>query len=280
MKALINWIISATGMLAFIYLLIVIAMYTYQRRLMYLPDTAPHTPAELGFSDVQTAIIPTPDGQKLQSWYLPAQPNQPTILFFHGNAGSIAGRANRMAFYRHQGYGAFFVSYRGYGGSTGSPDETGLVTDALAAYDWLVGKGLEGESIIVVGESLGAAVSVRLALQRKIRALVLEAPFTSTIDVAKDVYWWLPVNLLMKDRFETIKIIDQIDVPLLIIHGGADELTNVGQSKDLYAQAKQPKTLKILSGVSHNGLFDGDTWPLEKAFFSSLISPADAPNPA
>ncbi len=270
MKSIMNWLISVVVVLAVAYLAIVIGMYTYQRKLMYLPDTLHHTPGQAGLVGISEITITTKDGERLQAWHLPATNGQPTILYLHGNGGSIAGRAGRLAYYQRQGVGALFVSYRGYGSSTGAPDEGGLVNDALAAHDWLQQQKIPPENIVLVGESLGAAVAARLALQRHVRGLVMESPFTSTIDIAKDVYWWLPIDLLMKDRFETIKIIQKVDVPILIVHGEKDEITNVAQGRALFEKANQPKKLAIINGASHNDLSVQSTWQLEQDFIKSL----------
>ncbi|VAV97582.1 hypothetical protein MNBD_ALPHA08-781 [hydrothermal vent metagenome] len=270
MKTEMSWLISIVVVLGTAYLAIMVAMYVFQRGFMYLPDRQAYSPGDVGLSGIEEITISTADGERLQGWYLPAKTGQPTILFFHGNGGSIAGRAERLAFYQAKGLGALFVSYRGYGKSTGTSTETGLVNDGLASYDWLLQKNIAAESIVVIGESLGAAVSVRLTLQRHVRALIIEAPFTSAVDVAKSVYWWLPVDLLMKDRFETIKIIDQVKVPLLVIHGEMDEITNVEYGKKLFEKANQPKTLKIIKGGTHNGIFVKSTWQMEVDFIKSL----------
>lgn len=276
-----NWLISTATIASIAYLGIVIGMYSYQRDLMYLPNSPVSIPAPIKLTGVEEIRFATTDGENLHAWYLAAKTGQPTILFFHGNAGSITERIERLAYYQTQGFGALYVSYRGYGKSTGKPTETGLVSDALASYDWLKQKGLMAKNIIVVGESLGAAVSVRLAVQREIKALIIEAPFTSTIDVAKATYWWLPVDFLIKDRFETIKIIDQVKVPLLIVHGGMDEITNVDQGRKLFEKAREPKTLKIIEGVNHNDLFVEPVWQMETDFIEAVMTtPATAQDPA
>lgn len=276
-----NWLVSLATLASLAYLAIAVGMYSYQRKLMYLPNSPVSIPAPIELTGIKDIRITTSDGETLQTWYLKAQTDQPTILFFHGNAGSIAERIERLAYYQAQGFGALFVSYRGYGNSTGKPTEAGLVSDALASYDWLKQKGLSAQNIVVVGESLGAAVSVRLAVQRDIKALIIEAPFTSTIDVAKATYWWLPIELLIKDRFETIKIIDQVKAPLLIVHGEMDEITSVDQGRKLFAKAGEPKTLKILAGVNHNDLFVEPVWQMETDFIKGVMAaPTTGPDPA
>ena len=148
----------------------------------------------------------------------------PTILYFHGNAGEIGDRPLRFNYYHSRGFGVAYLSYRGYGGSSGSPSEAGLITDATAAYDWLIAKGVEPSRIAVLGESLGSGVAVQLAAKREVGAVALEAPYTSTVDVAANIYWWLPVHALMKDQFKSMDFISAVVAPLLIIHGDQDDL--------------------------------------------------------
>jgi len=275
-----NWLITIASLVCCVYLAIVAGMYFYQRSFMYFPDRQNHSPAKVGLSGVSAKIIATHDAQHLQVWYVAAKPGQPTILYLHGNAGSIADRTDRIAFYQHQGLGALFLSYRGYGTSTGTPSEEGLVTDALAAHDWLVQAGITSENIILVGESIGAGVAAQLALKRHVKAVIMEAPFTSAMDVARTVYWWLPVDLLMKDRFETIAIINQIKAPILIVHGEEDEITPVEQARQLFAKAREPKTLNIIKGASHNGILVETVWHEELEFIKALKPPATEQDPA
>jgi len=265
-----NWLLSGMAALGISYLVIVAGMYTFQRSFLYLPDKQHFSPDEAGLSGIKALTITTSDGEHLQAWYLPATAGQPTILYLHGNAGSIVGRTERLRFYQRQGVGALFVSYRGYGSSSGSPNQSGLINDALAAYDWLVQENIAAEKIAVLGESLGSGVAVQLALQRPLRAVILEAPFTSTMAVAKVIYWWLPIDLLMKDRFESIAVIDKVAAPILIVHGAEDEITDVEQGKQLFDKAAQPKSLEIIKGASHEGISFEDTWRKELAFIESV----------
>ena len=280
MKRDMNWLFSTLALVCVCYLSIVAGMYILQRGFMYLPDKHDYSPANVGLSGVDVIGIETSDGEHLQAWHLPAKPGQPTILYLHGNAGSIASRAERLAFYQQHGLGALLVSYRGYGTSSGTPSQDGLVNDALASHDWLVQADIMPDNIIVLGESLGAGVAAQLAIKRPLRAVIMEAPFTSTMDVARSVYWWLPVDLLLKDRFETIAIIDQIKAPILIVHGEKDEITPVEQARQLFAKAREPKTLYIIKNASHNGISVEAVWQREQAFIDSLIALATAPDPS
>ncbi len=254
--------------LAIIYTAVLMVMYVSQRSHLYFPLKVKQSPADIGLTGINAVIISTIDGEKLQAWHLAAQTGQPTILFFHGNAGFIGHRAQRLLFSQKQGIGALFVSYRGYGASSGSTTEKGLINDALSSYDWLVENNIEPRRIAVLGESLGSAVAVQLAARRSVIAAVLEAPFTSVADVARTLYWWLPVNLLLKDRFETIRAIKHINAPVLIVHGQRDEIINVSHGKRLFEAASQPKELSIVKGGTHNGFSNKDVWINELAFIN------------
>ncbi|MGB6346744.1 MAG: alpha/beta fold hydrolase [Methyloceanibacter sp.] len=125
------------------------------------------------------------------AWHAPAKDNKPTILYFHGNAANAANRASRIETIRESGFGVFYLNNRGYGGSGGSPTEEHNVADAIAAYDHLVGLRVPAGKIVAYGESLGSGQAVRLAAARAVSAVVLEAPLTSTVDVARSIYFWL-----------------------------------------------------------------------------------------
>ena len=125
-----------------VYALIAGFMFFNQRQLLYHPDIKQVDPATLGITGAEVTAITTPDGEKLVAWYAPAPAGRPTVLFLHGNAGSIAERPLRFQYYRKAGFGVLYLSWRGYGGSTGQPSERGLMVDADAAYDWLMAKGV------------------------------------------------------------------------------------------------------------------------------------------
>jgi fermentation-respiration switch protein FrsA (DUF1100 family) len=255
-----------------LYGLIVLLMYLFQRNLQYHPENKGLTPASVGLSDVHDLRLATPDGESIRAWHLPAPAGRPTILFFQGNAGEIGDRPARMAFYREQGFGALFVSYRGFGGSTGSMTEAGLITDALTAHDWLLAQGITADKILVVGESLGTGVAVQLAAQRPVRAVALEAPYTATVDVGAEIYWWLPVRWLMKDRFPSRDFIGRLDMPLLIIHGDADRLIPVHHGRRLFDLAPEPKEIEIIPGGGHDVILEPVVWEREVAFFERVLA--------
>ena len=254
-----------------VYTIATLAMYVFQRKLQYHAANKGLTPQSVGIADASVETLTTADGEKLIFWYVPAKAGMPTILYFHGNAGEIGDRPLRFNFYHSRGFGVAYLSYRGFGGSSGSPSEAGLMVDANAAYDWLLAKGVEPGRIALLGESLGSGVAVQLAAKREVGALALEAPYTSTVEVAAKIYWWLPVHALMKDQFKSIDFVAAVVAPLLIIHGEADGLIPVEFGRRLFAAANQPKEVEIVQGFGHDVLFEETTWAREVEFFARVI---------
>ena len=242
------------------YLMILLYMYVQQRSLQYFPGREGTPPEALGLSGVSEHRVKTADGETIVLWHSPARPGQPTILFFHGNGGEISGRHERMSFYQSQGIGALFVSYRGYGASTGKISEQGFLTDALTAYEFLLARGVEPEKVALVGESLGTGVAAPLAALRPVGAMVLEAPFTAAVDVAAEIYPWLPVRWLMKDQFRSRDVIGRVRAPLLILHGDADGVIPVAHGRRLFELANEPKELEILPGGDHDAIGSPAVW--------------------
>ncbi|MEQ1711439.1 MAG: alpha/beta fold hydrolase, partial [Hyphomicrobium sp.] len=198
-------LLKAVIALAGLYALVVVATYYLQRKLLYFPDTRRMTPESLGLAGVQEIEIRTPDGETVVAWYGAAQPGQPTLLYYHGNAGSLANRSERFAKYLARGRGMLMMTYRGYGGSSGKPSEAVNVADAALAYERLRGMGVAAEDIILYGESLGSGVAVQIAARHTVGGIVLDAPYTSIVDVAEQVYPILPARWLMTDRYETMR---------------------------------------------------------------------------
>lgn len=256
------------------YILIAAIMYVTQRSFLYFPDHEGLSASAAGLTGVTDVKLATKDGETLQAWYAPARPGKPTILFFHGNGGEISQRAERFAAFQGQGFGVFFLSYRGYGASTGSPSETGLMTDAFAAYDGLIAQGVKPETLVLVGESLGTGVAVQLAAERSVRALALEAPYSSAASVAGERYWWLPVRLLMKDKFDSLAFIKKVTAPLLIIHGDLDRAIPLHEGQTLFALANEPKQIVVVPDGTHGVIFSSDTWEREMRFFERYVSGA------
>ena len=204
--ALISWLVVA-------YAGICAAAYFGNRLLMYIPDPARITPAKAGLEGVREIEIKVGDGVMLVAWHAPAKENQPTILYFHGNGANAANRAPKIETMRENGFGVFYLNNRGYGGSGGRPTEENNVADAITAYNYLIGLGVPASSIVAYGESLGSGQAVRLAAERPLAAIVLEAPLTSTVDVGRTTYFWLPLSLLITDKYDNERNIRSVTAP-------------------------------------------------------------------
>jgi len=262
---LILWVIG-------VYAAVCLAGYAFHRSFMYFPYPERTPPIEAGLKDTEEIEIETPDGVRLVAWYAPAKQDKPTILYFHGNAGNAAGRAEKIETMRTGGNGVFYLNNRGYGGSAGKPSEAANVADAVAAYDYLAGRGVGAKEIVAYGESLGSGQAVQLAAKRKLRAVVLEAPLTSTVDVGRSVYWFLPLGLILTDQFRNIDQIKQVEVPVLIIHGENDEVIPLAHGERVHGAANVPKRLEVVPGAAHNDLFEHGAWNRVQNFLDNLPS--------
>jgi uncharacterized protein len=238
-------------------------LFVFQRDYVFEPGGTLVSPEERGLQGVEVVTLRARDGTTLTGWFAEAAPGQPTILYFHGNAGNLAGRSARFAEILDSGFGLLAVSYRGYAGSEGSPSEAALFSDGLEIFDWL---SAHTRQIVIHGESLGTAVATHVAAERNALALVLEAPFTAALDIAAATYPWVPVGLLMRDPFLSREAIKRVEEPVLILHGTADAVVPVEHGKKLFAAAREPKQLAILDGAGHSDLWDRGLWRIVLQF--------------
>jgi pimeloyl-ACP methyl ester carboxylesterase len=223
-----------------------------------------------GLSGVKEIEIAVADGITLIAWYAPAKEDKPTILYFHGNGANAASRAPKIQKIREQGFGVFYLNNRGYGGSGGRPTEKDNVADAIAAYDHLIGLNVPAGKIVTYGESLGSGQAVRLGAARPVAAVVLEAPLTSTIDVARRPYFWLPLGLLITDKYNNERDIRLVKVPVLVLHGAQDAVIPVEMGWRVYRAANEPKRIELFPQGSHDDLFYQGAWEKTQAFVDSL----------
>ena len=150
-------------------------LYLTQRAMQYFPERFRTAPAEAGLPEAQEIELETPDGERVIAWHLPPRGDKPVILYFHGNGGSLRGRADRFRALTADGTGLVALSYRGYGGSSGRPTEAGLISDATAAYAFARAR-YPAERIVLWGESLGTGVAVALAAEKPVARVILEIP--------------------------------------------------------------------------------------------------------
>lgn len=181
-------------------------------------------------------------------WKQPS-PGRATVVYFHGNGGAAADRAHRASALGAAGRGVLLVEYRGYPGSTGSPSEAGLARDADAAFAF-ASAGTKGP-LVLYGESLGSGVAVSLAARSRPSALVLDAPYTSMADMARDRFPWLPVDLLLRDRFDSLRTIPSVRCPVVILHGSRDDVVPHRMGRELGAAAGA--RVVLLEGSDYGG---------------------------
>jgi len=229
------------------------AVWLLQRRLIYFPDTAV-PPAGSVLPGAQEITVQTADGLTLGAWHVaPTGADRGiTVLLTPGNAGSRALRAPLARRLASKGFAVLLLDYRGYGGNPGSPSEDGLITDARAARMYLIGQGVPAERLIYFGESLGAAVATRLAVEHPPAGLVLRSPFTCLAAVGSRHYPLLPVQLLLRDRFPVTGLIGQVQVPTMVVYGSADTIVPPEQSVAVAAAAGGPVRTVEVVGADHN----------------------------
>lgn len=243
-----------------IYGLVVASLYLFQRRILFVPGTTLLDREAVGVPDMNDADLISDDGLTLRSWYRAAMPRRPTIVYFQGNAGTISGRGFKARPLMDHGYGVLLVGHRGYGGNPGFPSEDGLIDDGRAALKFLAAQGVRAKDIILYGESLGSGVAVALAAgmsdEEPPGAIILEAPFTSIVEIAASRYRFVPVRFLIKDRFDSLARVDQIHAPMLILHGARDGVINIQHGKTLHEAANEPKQFVLFDEGRHSDLYD------------------------
>jgi hypothetical protein len=235
------------------YVTMVGLLYAMQRKLLYFPSTVIGTPDQHQLSGFTDLRLKTTDGVSIQTWYKQAAEGFPTIAYFHGNGGNIGGRALIYDTLVQQGFGVMALSYRGYGASEGSPTESGLYEDARTALGYLmVTQQLPPEQIILFGESLGSGVAVQMALEFPVGMLALQSPYRSVAERAAEIYPWVPVKLLIKDRFPSIEKIGKVTAPVLILHGERDEVIPAAHGRSIYEATRATKRAHFMPHVNHN----------------------------
>ncbi len=214
--------------------------YFAQRSLMYFPDRTRTPPVQAGLPEAEEVAIETVDGEKLVVWYVPAAEGKPVVLYLHGNGGALVHRVRRFRGLIAGGNGLVALSYRGYGGSSGSPTEEGLLADAAAAYAFAAAR-YPANRIAVFGESLGTGVAIWLAAEKPVARVLLQAPYTSIVDIAAAAYPFILVRLLLKDRYRSDERVGGVTAPVLVIHGERDRIVPIEYGERLYALIRAPK---------------------------------------
>jgi uncharacterized protein len=235
-----------------LWLCAVATVWGRQERLIFRPDARPlgEVPPELAALRFRSARLTTGDGLELAFWAAEPLPGMPTLLLFHGNAGNATDRAPPLAPFAEAGYGVVLAEYRGYAGNPGSPSEAGFLQDARAYLDW-VATTWQDAAPILCGESIGSGMAVRMAMEQPVRAVVLDAPYTSVADLAAAMYRWLPARALLRHPFDNLSCLPSVRAPLLVVHGEADDLIPPEHGRRVAAAAGGPAEFVLLPGIGH-----------------------------
>jgi uncharacterized protein len=248
---------------ALLVVLVMLGLGPLERALIYFPDRRPGgRPADYGL--VAEEVRPrAADGVRLHGWWLHGGGTR-ALVWFYGNAGNAGHRLERARrFVAELGLDVALVDYRGYGQSEGVPNEDGLYLDGRAVYDVATGRGFTPERIILLGESLGAAVAVDVGAERPVGAVVLEAPFASLRAMARAHYPLVP-PFLLRSRFDNAAKIGRVAAPKLFLQAEQDEVVPPAQTRRLYDLAPAPKTYVVVPGATHNTIWrQGDPTALE-----------------
>ena len=244
----------ASAILLALYAALCLLAWSLQTRLIYPAPQERVQPS----GDYRAIILQTDDGLMIRSFFRAADTGKPTLVYFHGNGSSLAGAMAANAMLTERGCGALLVNYRGYGGNPGEPGEEGFYKDGRAAMDWLKAQGVATEDTVLIGNSIGGGTAVQMAREYGAKALILSAPFTSLPDVAADKARWLPVRLLLRDRFDNLAKIGDLPMPVLIQHGSADTLIPLAHGRAL-ADSAHDATLQVIEGGGHDIAFQPET---------------------
>ncbi|GHC23307.1 alpha/beta hydrolase [Aidingimonas halophila] len=242
-----------------IYVLIVLLAWLFQDRLLYLPHTGRDyiaTPDEYGLS-WESVSLESEDDITLDGWWLPAEKERGSLLFFHGNAGNISHRLDSLSQFHQLGLSVLIIDYRGYGRSEGKPSEAGTAKDARAAWQWLRERR-EADRIVIFGRSLGSAVTAELARDVSPAAVILESPFRSVPLMAQQMYPFLPARWLSRFGYHTIDYVTELDAPLLVVHSRDDDVIPFYEGQAVFEAAREPKTMLEISGSHNAGFLDSE----------------------
>ncbi len=233
------WVLGAT------------VLYVQQEQLLYQPDAQiARTPTQAGMSHRELTLT-TDDGETLRGWWIPARAARGTLLFFHGNAGNRGDRVESVGFFRDLGMNVLIVDYRGYGGSTGTPAETGTYADARTTWDAAMARGATPETTVIYGRSMGGAIAAYLATERIAAGLILDSTFTSIPDLAQELYPLFAFDFLIRNKYPTRDHLERSTVPTLLLHSPHDTLIPFHHGQSLRDVAGPRGTFAPLRG-DHN----------------------------
>jgi uncharacterized protein len=235
------------------YAIIVILLYTLQRRLIFYPGILS---ADYKFEtgdNCEEIILTTNDGESISGlFYTGELPD--VIVYFHGNAGDLSGWQYVSEDFTSLGFNFLIIDYRGYGKSTGKITEKGLYRDADAAYQYLLDRGFQADNIIIYGRSIGSGIAVELAARRTAKGLILESPFSSFAALANEKFPLFLPSFYLRFRFDNLRKINKVSYPIIFLHGTDDELIPASHSRKLFGTFKGNKKMILVDRGAHNDL--------------------------
>ncbi len=262
------WLKGLIVVAAFGYGVLLVAIYLLQRAIMYpAPQTYRTAPDAAGLPQAQEVVLDTADGEKAIVWHVAPKGDRPVVIFFHGNGEVLAWRVPRFRELIADGYGLVALSFRGYAGSSGKPSEAGLIADGEAAYRFAAARYAPAR-LVPWGYSLGSGVAVAIASTHPVGKLILEAPYTSTVDVAAAAFPFLPVRWLLKDSFHSDERIGAVHAPLLVLHGEKDAVVDIRFGARLFALANEPKRMRRFPQGDHVNLEEQGVIEVAKEFLA------------
>ncbi len=253
-----------------IYFVILFFLFFYQRNLLYHPNENNYFGDKLT-ADIKKVKITTQDNIELLAWYHEKNlKDYKTILYFHGNAGSLENRIHKLNHFQDMNINFLIIAWRGFSGNKGKPSERGLYEDGESALKWLLNKGIQEKDIILYGESLGTGIATHISQNKNFAGVILETPFTSMTDVAKIFYPYIPVSLILKDKFENKKKIKNINSPIFVMHGELDQIVPFRMGEKIYKIANSPKYSYFTKYDDHMMEYDENLIRELKSFLKSL----------
>ena len=268
-----NFYTTSILALVLFYILLVTVVFFFQRNLLYHPSVDNYLKNQVVSepTEIEKVKITTSDKIDLIGWFYNQDLKKfKTILFFHGNAGTLENRTYKLNHFKDLNVNFLIIAWRGFSGNEGKPNEMGLYEDAKSAIKWLKMKGINEKNIILYGESLGTGVVVQVAQHKNYAGVILESPFTSMVNMGKKYYPFFPVSLLLKDKFESYKKINNISVPVLIMHGKVDKIVPYDMGKKMYELANEPKFFYSQEYGDHMIEYDEKLLTALKKFILSL----------
>ena len=268
-----NFYTTSVLALIFFYILLLIIVFFLQRNLLYHPSVDNYLKDNFAAepTEIEKVKITTEDKVDLVGWFYNKNIQKfKTIVFFHGNAGSLQNRTYKLNHFKNLDVNFLIIAWRGFNGNRGKPSEAGLYEDAASAIRWLKMKGIDEKNIILYGESLGTSVAIEIAQKKNYAGIILESPFTSMVDMGKKYYPFFPIRLLLKDKFESSKKITNIFIPIFIMHGKVDKIVPYNMGEKMYELANEPKYFFSQEYGDHMLEYDEKLLLALKEFIASL----------